>query len=572
MAHGLKLTMANEYDESLQADIAEAQLYKGLPAAVHIKAATKAKQAGDEEGYKIIMQEATAAQEREDAEASNPTIGMSGFERGHAGYGRAVANIGRHVGNLIPDAMGGVPDAAIDEANRTDAPLLNTTGGKVGNFVGETATLAPAGMGLTSLVSRISAPVAKVLANPIGRGAFEGTAQGGLMADPGQKLGAIGSGGVFGSVLPAMYGGGRKAVVGANRTPEAEMLMGKGVEMTPGQANPKGMYAQFEEATQSAPFVGGAIKAAREHGEESFVKASIREAAPPGAKIADAPPAQMLDQAYKAFEPLYAKAKGFQLKLTNKSGVGVKESLGRDLEKAVSQKGPTTAVKDEVRSFVENEFSREMKTTGDLLKFRSEIRSRIRQYGQQEGVAAADAAKILRQIEGATTTKLESQLSGDALDALRTADASYGKYKVFEDAMYRAKDRPQGFTPTQLSTSAREATDPGAYARGAGGVPREMAQAGQKTLEMRVPPTGARLAPIALAIPTAGASIGLPAFLSGTRMGAKIALGQTMPQKALASIGKKALKNLSDEERRALGDFLNRANTTRALQNSQAQE
>jgi hypothetical protein len=539
-----------------------------VPAAEHLKAAAAAKKAGDTEAFEMIMKSAADAQRYEDSKDYDPTKGMGAFERARAGWGRAVTNIGRHAGNLV----GAVPDEAIANANQLDAPLLATEGGKTGNLLGETVTTAPLGAGLTGAAGKLGAPVAEALANPITRGAFEGAAQGGLMADPGSRLEGAALGAGAGAALPAVAMGGKTAVTGLARTPEAQLLLDKGVELTPGQANPKGMYAQFEEATQSAPFVGGAIKGAREHGEESFVKAAIREAAPPGSKIPDGPPGEMLTAAYNAFEPLYAKAKGVPLKLSTQTSTGVRDALGRRLRTVVTEKGSTDQVRAEVSSFLENEFSRSMKKTDDLLKMRSEIRQRIRQYSQEPGVHAADAAKILSKAEKAVTDSLEAQLKPDALAALRAADKHYGTYKTFEDALYRAKDRPQGFTPTQLSMAARDATDPGAYARGAGGVPREMAQAGQRSLEMRVPPTGARLAPLLLGLPTGGLSYAIPAILSGTRAGAKVAMGRTKAQMKLADIGRGYLSKLTDEEKRFLGDSIRRANTTRVLQNNQDRE
>lgn len=539
-----------------------------VPASAHLKAAAAAKQAGDKEAFDAIMHKAVEAQQYEDSKEYDPTQGMSGFDRARAGYGRAVTNIARHAGNLV----GAVPDQDIADANQLDAPLLATDGGKTGNLFGEAITTAPLGAGLTGVASKVAAPVANALTNPITRGAFEGAAQGGLMADPGEKLSGAAMGSLVGGGLPAVAGAGKVAAVGMTRTPEAEMLLRKGVELTPGQANPKGAYAQFEEATQSAPFVGGTIKAAREHGEESFVKAGIREAAAPGAVIPDGPPAQMLDAAYQSFDPLYAKAKGIPLNLTTKGGIGVKQNLGMKLARVVKAKGVTNDVREEVSSFLENEFSRPLKKTDDLLKLRSAVRQRVRQYGQQDGVAARDAETMLKNAEKEITSTLQSQLSGDQLSALQAADKHYGTYKVFEDAMYRAKDRPQGFTPTQLSMASRAATDPGAYARGAGGAVRDMAQAGQRTLETRVPPTGARLAPLALGLPTGGMSYAIPALVSGTRAGSKLALGQTKGQLKLGQIGKALLGNLTDDEKRVLGDSIRRANTTRVLQNKQDQE
>lgn len=99
-----------------------------------------------------------------------PTADSGFLQNAREGIGRGMASIGRNVGQ----AVGGVLDAAvpaqlslsdlitggkgqtlsgrlglpnqadIDEANRLDKPLMQTGGGKVGNFVGQAATVAPA--------------------------------------------------------------------------------------------------------------------------------------------------------------------------------------------------------------------------------------------------------------------------------------------------------------------------------------------------------------------------------------------------------------------------------------------
>lgn len=63
----------------------------------------------------------------------DPTDGNSFLENALIGYGRAGMQTARGVGQLL----GVVDNADVDEARRLDAPLMNTAGGKVGNFVGQ---------------------------------------------------------------------------------------------------------------------------------------------------------------------------------------------------------------------------------------------------------------------------------------------------------------------------------------------------------------------------------------------------------------------------------------------------
>ena len=72
--------------------------------------------------------------------AFDPTVGMSTSERLLAGVGKAFVDTGRGVGQIL----GMVSDEDIQEARRLDAPLMNTTAGKIGNFGGHISVAAPA--------------------------------------------------------------------------------------------------------------------------------------------------------------------------------------------------------------------------------------------------------------------------------------------------------------------------------------------------------------------------------------------------------------------------------------------
>ena len=65
------------------------------------------------------------------------------LSRGLAGTGQGMESIGRHVANLV----GLESNQDLADAQKLDAPLLNTTAGKIGNLVGETAATAPFMMG-----------------------------------------------------------------------------------------------------------------------------------------------------------------------------------------------------------------------------------------------------------------------------------------------------------------------------------------------------------------------------------------------------------------------------------------
>lgn len=72
----------------------------------------------------------------------DPTEGMSTFDKVAAGAGKAVVDTLRGAGQWL-----GLADREqVAEARALDAPLMKTTAGKVGNFAGNVALLAPASM------------------------------------------------------------------------------------------------------------------------------------------------------------------------------------------------------------------------------------------------------------------------------------------------------------------------------------------------------------------------------------------------------------------------------------------
>ncbi|MGZ5053322.1 MAG: hypothetical protein ACXWAT_00105 [Methylobacter sp.] len=83
--------------------------------------------------------------------AYSPADSMSEFDKGLAGVGMGMTNMARGAGQRLRDVLPndlsnklGLPTAAdIEESRRLDKSLADSTAGKVGNFIGETALTAP---------------------------------------------------------------------------------------------------------------------------------------------------------------------------------------------------------------------------------------------------------------------------------------------------------------------------------------------------------------------------------------------------------------------------------------------
>lgn len=548
-------------------------------AAQHLRALKRALDAGDAEAADYIRTQAIAAQETEDRAAYDPAAGMGTGAKLAAGYSRGVRNVGRHAANLV----GLLSDEDLAEADRMDAPLMRSGAAQAGSVLGEAIVTAPVMAGGAGLIGR-TAMGAKAIANPITRGVLEGAAQGALMANPGERGGAAVIGGALGGALPALGAGLGKAVHGLKRTPEAQRLLDAGVDLTPGQMNPAGIANQLEEAWQSQPIVGPAIKGARDNAQASFQRAAAQVAAPPGVQVTQAAPAQMLQQVYDAFEPLYDEGKGF-----TRLYPGVMRTAGGDAPLASFANRPgllaraaldrnvlaDDATRKTVGGWLENQVTqlprggRGEVSSDTLLALRSNIREHARKMAAKGDAASEASAALLGNAERAVTDALESQLPPEAMHALRTADAAYAKYKVLEDAVARTKDMPGGFTASKLSEAvagANRGLGKGAYARGGGGPLRELSEAGTATLNVRTPATGARLAALSLPLaavganPVVGGALGGAALgMVGTQTGRRLAAGRTPAQRLAQAMEEQVRRRVPGVARDVTAEYMQRA-------------
>lgn len=386
-----------------------------------------------------------------------------------------------------------------------------------------------------------------------------GAVTGGVASDLARRdgAGAVGQtvAGVIGSLLPSttVQGLGRgfdKIGTGLARTPEAQRLLDAGVDLTPGQMNPKGAVNQIEEALQSAPAVGKVVRNARENAQSTFQRVAAGEGAAPGTAVAQSDPATMLDDAYQSFQPLYDQAKGFPVRPVIMSATGPDIPLDQALSRAVASRGirATDSDRAAIQGVIDDQMTKGISSSDNLLDIRSAIRAEAREAASEGNSAQA---KLLRAADDELTKALESQLPAQPLAALKTADGKYGQYKTLEKAVARAKSKPGGFTANDLAEAVAQANRGlglGNYARGGGGRLRELADDGRKVFEVRSPPTGARMgvlgtlgAGAAALDPATATLIGGTALAGiGTQAGRRIAQGKTAPQQAIRRVTQSA--------------------------------
>lgn len=316
--HEAALQRALAAGDNDAAAIIRARIHAENPLAGHYSALHKARAAGDAEAVGAIE-----GRIREDVAKSRDADGLEGSttsERFFAGAGAGMRNIENNVRDLVGGVPGlGVirPDAERFADDKETRRLLNTTAaGNIGGMVGETAMTLPIGgiaaAGAKSVAGKVltrAAPaIANGLASPMGMALTDGLAQAASMADPGGRLATM----TTASGLLAGLGAGGKLLQKAYRglvkpSASAEYLRSQGVEgLTVGQMAPDSVFAQLEQAGTSTPAIGNTLKAQRAAGDQSWQRAVVRKAPPPGTVLDDAHPDEMLAQTYDAFKEAYA--------------------------------------------------------------------------------------------------------------------------------------------------------------------------------------------------------------------------------------------------------------------------
>src|SRR5688572_20143015 len=355
-------------------------------------------QAGDKEtAYKLLdeykQRDASRLRSLDNAaEQYSATEGMSGFDKFHTGMASGLVNVGRRAGQLLTpkhrEAAMGVSDQDIENQSETDAELASTLPGALGRFVTEAALTAPVGGAAGNAASKLLAASklarAGGMANTAGRLAAEGAAGGELTS------GDAGEGALWSLGLGAGLGGLKRAVQGSkNITPEGRRLVDEGVDLTPGQMNPRGTIAQLEQGAERVPFIGSYVQ---EH-RRKLIPSAMRklfekefgEAVPEGAGFDD-----MVRLTYKKLGGMYddVRTQAGNVK------VGGGNQLQQEWSRAVNS--ADLLVSPEARQASGRWLAGQLdalKTRGnvtaeDLLAIRSRIRDEVRKaYKSGQGAA-----------------------------------------------------------------------------------------------------------------------------------------------------------------------------------------
>jgi hypothetical protein len=436
------------------------------------------------------------------------------------------------------EQLGGKELAPANATERVVGDITRATGGAIGGL--------GAGQAMTRSASPMIRSAGQMLSSP--KGAFApavtSSLASGITRESGGGPAAQLAAALAGGLAPAGAAGVLKSVSGIKPSPSAQLLINKGVDLTPGQLNKGGLIDQLETSFENFPIIGQIIKAPKDKVEEDLRHALIQESAAPGAIVPKTGKAsEMLDAAYDSFDPAYQTVHGFPLVLQKGKpvivNVGQNVPMDKALQSVVNSRAvmATADTRSSVSGWIQNQLSKPIKNSEDLLNIRSAIRSQIRNIKATD-VDSSAKRELLNNAEDVITKTLESQLPPNLMKRLQSVDAAYANYKKLEDAVFKGGEN---FTSAQVERSIKQGADKGTYARGGGSPLRPLVEAGKEVTAQTLPQTGARLGPMlatagligkgAAAIPAALLSAGLV----GTKTGRTLARGGYNWQNAAAN-------------------------------------
>lgn len=543
----------------------------------HLDAYRNAVKAGDMQAAKVLQQKAAEAGTL--AERLKMVEEMPTSQRVLAGIGQGMTNVSRQLSNIF----GKTSDEDVKEAAELDKPLLGTTSGKVGSFIGETAATMPVGGLAASGTKALGGQLGK---NLLLRGAAEGAAQGAVTAGPDDRMSGAMLGAGAGLVAPAIGSGYKAFTSGVNATPEARKLMNKGIDLTPGLMNREGAWNQMEQLVSRLPVVGNVITGQRKEAWKQTQNAIAQEVAPPGAIIKPRKDIiHNVQDLQKEFNDAYDVVKGDPVSLVVIDNAGSSTALSKIFSDIPKQMVGGASSKNVTASFLKNELSnlnsrasQGIVDSSDVLKVRSNVRDRIRSEMSKQTVDN-DHVAALQKAEDTLTDVLNSQLPADAMKHLAATDAQYGKFMIFQDAVKRSKAAPEGFTPSQFSTSVSLAEP--SKSRFASGNARlqDMSRSAASVFTDTMPRTGEQLVsgsipgyllykgatshPIATG--TAALATALAGYVPAAR---KFVTGKTGLQEGLRDMERAARRKFTPSEREAASRLLRTASVNYQLDRS----
>ena len=490
----------------------------------------------------------------------------SPFQRVAAAVGSGAA----HDYNALKHHLGIMSDQDYANANTIDEPLVEHQGSA--RFAGEAAPFMIPGLNVgegAGFAAKYGLPgaarAARVLTNPLARGAAEGAAQGAITSD--NPWEGAGEGALGGAAIPGAFGAAGKAINGLEIRPEARALLDRWgpdrMRLTPGQML-GGAWGHVEDTLR--PAIPG-LETLRDNPKLDFAHNLIADAAAPAYNDAGThmPAAQVspearaagmrpaFNEALDSYDPLYGSVRPYpwQPRMFNLTGNDPRVIDQMTAEAASRGTGVTNdsrrkaaqVVSDVTSGYPQMRLPQTQLDAGQALDLRSAARSAARNLPIEGG-----ARPLVRGAADAVTRSLENQLPTEAMDTLRAGDRGYRDLMNVQGAIDNAGAGADWFTPSQYLRSAEDNTTARQRVTGRNLDPNIDAANNAAALFREDPKTGyaqAKLAALAgkgaVGMGLVGAHVAAPALaavtaplaLGYTPWGRAVIAGMTGPQRLL---------------------------------------
>lgn len=421
---------------------------------------------------------------------------LSEFEKGITAVGdNAAGAYAIGAGNFLSGNT--LDNLAPDPARARQAAAISKARNPIATAAGEISGGVMAGLSGEALLGRLG--MAPRLARGVIADASAGAANGAGQADNGSRTmgaikGAVASG--LGSGMGSLVARGAARALTPNGGRLAP-LYEAGVRPTPGQRfADSGMLGRAlnatEEALQSVPLVGAAIRGARQESRDQFQIGAFNQALK---EVGEALPASMRPgtdphrYTQEVFNKVYENARSGMRVVADEKLANDLSGLAPDIETL----GPsaTSKLKAILRNSVDNRTTGS-EMSGDAYKqSMSDLGKQISRYRKSPMGEDQNLADVLEGVQGALDSAARRHSNPDAVALLDAADAGYAKLVRIEEAAARRGGDQGTFSPTQFD-SAVQRTSGGvrskAYLRGDAAM-QDYAKAG-KSLENRLSDSG----------------------------------------------------------------------------------
>jgi len=400
-------------------------------------------------------------------------------------------------GKVAP-SVANMGDYPVELLNRRQA-ALNKEAGAASKFTTEPAALVGENILPTAVANKVMAAknmipsFGNMLATNTGLGigtAYVNPEKTGLTQEEFAREKAKNT--AIGAAVPAALTLGGGAITNAISpvfTKEAQSLINKGVDLTPGQRM-GGMLKSLEDKLTSYPVVGGMIERGRAKSIEGFDKAAFKKVLEPingvVPKEAGREGMQVVEQQVKAaYNELLPKLnfsatpdfKANMAQLTQLSE-GLPNNLGDTFKKNIQQiigtrLGPQGTMDG-----------------ADFKKVESELSKKAKAYGKSIIASEQDLGDAYKQTLVNLRTALAESNPAQAKELAKT-NAAFARLSIVRDAATKANTQDM-FTPAQLAAAVRKADESAGKNRLATGTAlmQDLSDAAVSTLPSRIPDSG----------------------------------------------------------------------------------